>query len=188
MPITDRNDNDTSASVFIATSLDGFIAREDGAVDWLPPFGDEDYGYTAFMNTIDALVMGRKTFETVLAFGGPWQYGKKPVIVLTTQPSLASAPEGAICEAMSGTPREIVSRLADRGMKHLYVDGGVTIQRFLDAGLIRRMIITRVPVLLGGGIPLFGPLQHDIHFKHVATHAYLDGLVESEYLLAAPTR
>ena len=185
MPKTAESDRDTSASVFIATSLDGFIAREDGAIDWLPPFGDEDYGYSAFMKNIDALVMGRKTFEKVLEFGGAWQYGTKPVIVLTTRPSLARAPDGAICEAMSGAPRELVRRLADRGMKHLYVDGGVTIQRFLDAGLIQRMIITRVPVLLGRGIPLFGPLQHDVHFTHVATHAYPDGLVESEYVLAA---
>jgi dihydrofolate reductase len=184
MPMNDENDRDTIASVFIATSLDGFIAREDGAVDWLPPFGDEDYGYSAFMKTIDALVMGRKTFDRVLAFGGAWPY-TKPVIVLTTQPSLVIVPDGAICEAMSGAPREIVSRLADRGMKRLYVDGGLTIQRFLDAGLIRRMIITRVPVLLGRGIPLFGPLQHDVHFTHVVTHAYPDGLVESEYVLAA---
>ena len=170
------------ASVFIATSLDGFIARLDGALDWLPE-DPEPHGYTEFMATVDALVMGRKTFETVLAFPG-WPYGKTPVIGLSSKPAELLAPPGAVFDAMAGTPQEIVKRLAERGMKHLYIDGGVTIQRFLEAGLIQRVIITRVPVLLGSGIPLFGPLSRDIRLEHVATGAYPSGLVQSEYLIA----
>jgi dihydrofolate reductase len=170
------------ASVFIGTSLDGFIARSDGGLDWLPPGGGEEHGYDAFMATIDALVIGRKTFETVLAFD-TWPYGEKPVFVLSTQP-LATAPPGAVVERMSGEPAAISAGLAARGIQHVYVDGGVTIQRFLRAGLIQRLIITRVPVLIGTGIPLFGPIQHDIALTHIATRQYASGLVQSEYEVA----
>jgi dihydrofolate reductase len=172
------------ASVFIATSLDGFIARQDGGLDWLPAGGGEPHGYDEFIATVDAIVLGRKTFETVLAFGA-WPY-TKPVVVLSTRPSTLKAPEGAACEMMSGTPHEIVARLAQRGMKHLYVDGGVTIQRFLEAGLIQHLIITRIPVLLGSGFPLFGPLSHDVQLEHVATRSFPSGLVQSEYVIAEP--
>jgi dihydrofolate reductase len=172
------------ASVFIATSLDGFIARQDGALDWLPADGGEPHGYDEFIATVDAIVIGRKTFETVLTFDA-WPYGTKPVVVLSTRPSELKAPDGALCDMMTGTPYEIVARLSARGMKHLYVDGGVTIQRFLEAGLIQRLIVTRIPVLLGSGIPLFGPLPHDIRLEHVATRAYPSGLVQSEYVIVA---
>ena len=173
----------TVASVFIGTSLDGFIARANGDLDFLPPGGGEPHGYDGFMATVDALVIGRKTFETVLAFDA-WPYGEKPVFVLSTRP-LAPAPPDALVERMSGTPAEIVSQLAARGLGHIYVDGGLTIQRFLQAGLIQRLVITRVPVLIGTGIPLFGALLHDIMLRHVATRAFASGLVQSEYLVAA---
>jgi dihydrofolate reductase len=169
------------ASVFIGTSLDGFIARANGAFDFLPEGGGEPHGYDEFMATVDALVIGRHTFDTVLAFD-EWPYGAKPVFVLSTR-ALGPIPSGAIVEQMSGTPADIVSRLAARGIGHVYVDGGITIQRFLDAGLIQRLIITRVPVLIGAGIPLFGPLQRDIHLTHVATRQYASGLVQSEYVM-----
>lgn len=170
------------ASVFIATSLDGFIAREDGGLDWLPE-DPEPHGYDEFIATVDAIVMGRKTFEIVLAFGA-WPFGEKPVIVLSSNPSEILAPEGAVCEAMNGTPHEIVARLAERGLKHLYIDGGVTVQGFLEAGLIQRLIITRIPVLLGSGIPLFGHVSHDIRLEHIATRSYPSGIVQSEYVVA----
>jgi len=171
------------ASVFIATSLDGFIARANGDLDWLPPGGGEEHGYDAFMATVDALVIGRKTFETVLTFD-TWPYGEKPVYVLSTR-TLAPALPGAVVERMSGAPAEIVSQLAARGVRHAYVDGGITIQRFLQAGLIQRLTITRIPVLLGAGIPLFGTLQHDIVLRHVATRQYASGLVQSDYEVVA---
>jgi dihydrofolate reductase len=170
------------ASVFIATSLDGFIARANGDLDWLPSGGGEEHGYEAFMATVDALVIGRKTFETVLAFPA-WPYGEKPVFVLSGR-ALAPAPPGAVVERMSGTPADIVAQLEARGIQHAYVDGGITIQRFLQAGLIQRLIITRIPVLLGSGIPLFGDLHRDVVLRHVGTRQYASGLVQSEYVTA----
>ena len=170
------------ASVFIGTSLDGFIARTDGAFDFLPADGGEPHGYEEFIATVDALVIGRKTFETVLSFDA-WPYGAKPVFVLSTRP-LAPIPAGAVVERMSGAPAAIVSQLAARNIRHIYVDGGVTIQKFLEAGLIQRLVITRVPVLIGAGIPLFGALSRDIILQHVATRQYASGLVQSEYVVA----
>ncbi|HZS60868.1 MAG TPA: dihydrofolate reductase family protein [Gemmatimonadaceae bacterium] len=171
------------ASVFIATSVDGYIARPDGALDWLPSVVEE-HGYDAFVASVDAHVIGRKTFDIVAAFDG-WPYGSKPVIVLSTTLSKVDAPAGAACEVMSGTPTDIARRLAQRGFKHLYVDGGETIQGFLEAGLIQRMVITRIPVLLGTGIPLFGTLSRDIRLQHVATRSYASGLVQTEYAILA---
>ena len=165
-------------SVFIATSLDGFIARPDGGLDWLPA-SPEPHGYDEFMATVDALLVGRKTYETVLGFGG-WVYGTKPVFVLSMSP-LAPAPKEAVVAHLSGEPETIVAQLISRGLAHIYLDGGVTIQRFLRAGLVDRMIITRIPVLLGNGIPLFGTTAGDIHFTHVSTRSYPSGLVQSEY-------
>lgn len=170
------------ASVFIGASLDGFIARTDGSLDWLPPGDGEPHGYDEFMATVDALVIGRNTFEKVLTFDA-WPYGARPVFALSSRP-LPPAPAGAVVEQMSGDPSEIVSQLAARGIRHIYVDGGITIQRFLQAGLIQRLIITRVPVLIGAGIPLFGPTPSDIALKHVATRQYASGLVQSEYAVA----
>src|SRR5207249_10074395 len=149
-----REDSAVKASVFVGTSLDGFIARANGDLDFLEAGGGEPHGYDEFIATVDALVIGRKTFEPVLTFGS-WPYGNKPVFVLSTRP-LAPTPPGAMVERMSGAPADIVSQLAARGSGHIYVDGGITIQRFLEAGLIHRLIIARVPVLIGGGIPLFG--------------------------------
>jgi dihydrofolate reductase len=173
-----------TVSVFIGTSVDGFIARPNGDLDWLPAGGGEPHGYDEFMAGIDALVIGRKTFETVLAFE-TWPYGDKRVVVLSSRPTDLAAVRGGVVEQMSGPPAEIVSRLAARGIHHLYVDGGVTIQGFLRAGLIERLIITRVPVLIGDGVPLFGALPRDVRLRHVATRHYPSGLVQSEYRIDA---
>lgn len=168
------------ASVFVGTSLDGYMARPDGAFDFLPADGGEPHGYEEFFASIDALVIGRHTYEVVLGIN-PWPYGDKPVFVLSSTTELGNAPPGAVVERMSGTPEEIVSALTQRGVRHIYVDGGVTIQSFLRAGLIQRLTITRVPVLIGEGIPLFGPVTRDIVLRHVATQQYGTGLVKSEY-------
>jgi dihydrofolate reductase len=170
-------------SVFIGTSVDGFIARPNGDLDFLPPGGGEPHGYTEFMASVDALVIGRKTFETVLTFDA-WPYGDKRVVVLSSRPVDLSAAIGGVVEQMGGPPAEIVAKLAASGVHHIYVDGGITIQRFLRAGLIQRLIITRVPVLIGDGVPLFGELPHDIRLHHVATRQYASGLVQSEYQVA----
>ncbi len=168
------------ASVFIGTSVDGFIARSNGSFDFLPADGGEPHGYQEFFASVDARIIGRKTYETVEAFA-EWPYGKKQVIVLSSRPLDFSKLRGAKIEQMSGDPAEIVRKLEARGIRHIYVDGGVTIQQFLRAGLIQRLVITRVPVLIGEGIPLFGTIPKDILLKHIATQSYASGLVKTEY-------
>lgn len=174
-------------AVFIATSLDGFIARSDGDLDWLdranalvPP--GEDCGYGAFMATVDALIMGRATFEKVLGFGG-WPYGGTPVSVLSR--TLRQLPEGAPdnVELLRASPAEVVEMARDRGHGSLYIDGGKTIRSFLRAGLITDLTVTTIPILLGSGIPLFGELEGDMALRHVATRAFPFGFVQSQYVV-----
>ena len=171
------------ASVFIATSLDGFIARGNGDIDWLPTGADsaaEDYGYAEFMKHIDAIVMGRMTYEKVRTFG-QWPYGKTPVVVLATRKVDIPKELAKSVTTMSGNVEAIVNHLASRELTRLYVDGGATIQKFLNAGAIQRLIITRIPVLIGQGIPLFGYLEKDVLLRHIMTRDYPSGLVQSEY-------
>ena len=172
------------ASVFVGTSLDGYIARPNGTFDFLPPDGGEPHGYDEFIATVDTIVMGRNTFDTVLGLG-PWPYRDKRVVILSNRPMDDSALREGVVEQMAGPPEQIVAQLARSGAQHLYVDGGITIQQFLRAGLIQRLIITRVPVLIGEGIPLFGSLPHDVRLRHVSTRSYPSGLVSSEYHVAA---
>ncbi len=175
-------------SVYIATSLDGFIARKDGALDWLPgsdeannePSGDEDFGFNAFMASVDALVMGRKTFEIVVA-SGHWFYDKKRVVVLSRTLTRLPASVPDTVEIRAGSPAVLVADLAAEGVKHIYVDGGQTIQQFLNADLIDDITITRVPVIIGNGIPLFEPVERDIKLKHLETKAFSNGFVQSHY-------
>ena len=171
------------ASVFVGTSLDGFIARHNGDFDFLPEGGGEPHGYSEFIATVDVLVIGRNTFEKVLTLD-TWPYEDMRVVVLSNRTIDASASSPARVERMSGSPPEIASRLAASGAQHAYIDGGLTVQQFLRAGLIQRLIITRVPVLVGQGIPLFGSLPQDVKLRHVATQAYGSGLVKSEYEVA----
>jgi dihydrofolate reductase len=170
--------------VFIGTSVDGFIARLNEDLDFLPEGGSEPHRYNELIASVDAIVIGRKTFEKVLSMEA-WPYGDKRVVILSSGPLDLSAARGGVVEQMAGPPAEIVSQLAARGVHHLYIDGGITIQRFLRAGLIQRLIITRVPVLIGEGVPLFGTLSRDIRLRHVATRHYPSGLVQSEYEVAA---
>jgi dihydrofolate reductase len=172
------------ASVFIATSIDGYIARPDGALDWLPQAADgpaEDYGYAAFMAGIDAIVMGRATFEKVLSFDA-WPYAGTPVFVATGRPlSLPPRFDGEAIERVSGEPPAIAATLADRGFRHLYIDGGKTIRAFLNAGLVGRMVITRIPVLLGNGLPLFEATGSETRLNLLRTRSWASGLEQSEY-------
>jgi dihydrofolate reductase len=170
-------------SVFVGTSLDGFIARHDNTFDFLSGTGEvdgESNGYNAFFATVDAVLMGRNTFEVALRFP-IWPYRTTPVFVLSTHP-LPVAPEGAIVELTSGTPRAVLSQLASRGFQHVYVDGGITVQQFLRAGCVDRIVVTRIPVLIGSGIPLFGALDADLSLEHVATRVLAGGAVQSEYV------
>ncbi|MDJ0705226.1 MAG: dihydrofolate reductase family protein [Leptolyngbyaceae cyanobacterium MO_188.B28] len=172
-------------SVFIATSLDGFIARADGAIDWLDeanamvPEG-EDCGYQAFMTTVDVLIMGRNTYEQVLSFG-QWPYGDKPVIVLSRQPLQIPNELAQTVSRSSESPKALCHRLAKEGANRLYIDGGVTIQRFLTEGLIDDITITIIPIILGGGKSLFGPLEQDIALKQAATKTFDFGFVQITY-------
>ena len=167
-------------SVFIGTSVDGFIARRNGSYDFLPEGGGEPHGYNEFMASVDTLVIGRKTFEAVLALPA-WPYGGKNVVVLSSKLVDFSGVRGNTIQHMAGSPAVIVATLAAKGARHVYVDGGITIQRFLRDGLVQRLIITRVPVLIGEGIPLFGSLSRDLRLRHVGTEQYKSGLVKSEY-------
>ena len=173
------------SSVFIATSLDGFIARSNGDLDWLDaanasvPEG-EDCGYNDFMKDIDILVMGRKTYEKVLSFG-VWPYGDKPVIILSRNkiefpPYL---PKTVSCS--SELPEDLCKRLSSEGAKQLYIDGGLTIQRFLADGLIDNITITTIPIILGEGIPLFNGPKNDILLKHIKTKVFHFGFVQTTY-------
>lgn len=177
------------ASIFVGTSLDGFIARPDGAFDFLFAGATEPVpnGFVEFLASVDALVMGRNTYDVVRPMS-PWPYGAKPVFVLSHRP-LDPAPAGAVVERLTGEPSEVLEMLAQRGVRHVYVDGGLTIQAYLRAGLIQHLTITQVPVLIGSGIPLFGSLAKDIRLSHVATRALPGGAVQSEYRIAiSPSR
>jgi dihydrofolate reductase len=171
-------------SVFVGVSVDGFMARPNHDLDFLPE-DCEPHGYDEFIASVDTLVIGRNTFEKVLTFG-QWPYGQKRVVVLSGRPVDLTVVGGDVertVEHMGGAPADIVARLEASGARHAYIDGGITIQRFLYAGLIQRMTVTRVPVLIGQGIPLFGGLLHDVKLRHVATRTYPSGLVQSEYEL-----
>ncbi|NWA66404.1 dihydrofolate reductase family protein [Pseudomonas reactans] len=176
---------DIKCSVFIAASLDGFIARPDGDINWLhrPEYETAELNgvtYESFIATVDALVMGRKTLEKVLSFP-EWPYEGTPVIVLSRQQLQIPAHLEGKVEVMAGDVTTLVATLAERGMQHLYIDGGQTIQAFLDAGLINELIITRIPVLLGQGIPLFGQAGSEHELRHVATYVSDNGFVQSRY-------
>ena len=166
-------------TAYIATSLDGYIARENGGIDWLPD-ANEDYGFGDFLESVDAIIMGRNTYELVLSFGS-WPYGKMPVIVLSSAGVVIPSELSGTIAAMSATPAEVVRRQVDLGRYHLYIDGGNTIQRFLRVGLIDRLIITTVPILIGSGISLFGELAGDVQLRHVETRNFSGGMVQTEY-------
>lgn len=174
-------------SVFIATSLDGFIARSDGSIDWLnaanavvPPV--EDCGYKAFISAVDTIVMGRNTFEQVLTFG-EWPYGDTPVVVMSHRASPLPSNAPQTVTSSQEAPTDLVAKLRAQGKRHLYIDGGITIQSFLSERLINELTITVIPILLGTGKPLFGPLPFDISLLHVATRAYEFGFVQHKYLV-----
>ncbi|MCB0283911.1 MAG: dihydrofolate reductase [Calditrichaeota bacterium] len=175
-------------SVYIAVSMDGFIARENGDLDWLPGIEgfageseyEEDYGYNAFIESVDVIVMGRSTFEKVMHFD-PWPYKNKRLIVLSSSLSTIPGNVPDTVELLNKTPEKILELLEHQKVKHVYLDGGRTIQSFLNAGLVDELIVTRIPVLIGQGIPLFGRLKKDIQLQHFETAAYKNGLVQSCY-------
>ena len=170
-------------SVFCGVSVDGFLARPDDTFDFLKAGEQIPHGYNEFLASVDVVVMGRRTFDVVRKLGHLDLYGKKPTVVLSRQQRDFSSVKGAV-EQMSGEPAEIVRQLNSRGFQHAYIDGGLTIQKFLAAGLVHRLIVTRVPVLIGAGIPLFGPVPRDITLRHIATRSFNGGMVQTEYEIA----
>jgi dihydrofolate reductase len=170
-------------SVFIATSLDGYIADKNGSIDWLhsiPNPNNDDMGYSEFINGIDALVMGRRTFETVLGFDIEWPYDK-PVFVLSNK--LNEIPESHRGKAflIKGTLTEILKTLHEKGHKKLYIDGGTTIRSFLEADLIDEMILSTIPILLGGGSSLFTELHNKLTFELVESKTFLNQVTQNHY-------
>ena len=168
--------------IYIATSLDGFIARSDGSLDWLEELNDQndDYGFQDFMDKIDALIMGRKTFDTVKNFQN-WPYNKPVFVLSNTMDELAEKIRDKV-EILRGDPRDIVVQLNQRGLENFYIDGGQTIQRFLKEDLIDEMIITTASVILGKGIPLFHGLSRDIKFKCMKVEVLNPYLVKHYYV------
>mmetsp|Transcript_55511 Transcript_55511/g.130324 ORF Transcript_55511/g.130324 Transcript_55511/m.130324 type:complete len:182 (+) Transcript_55511:48-593(+) len=178
-----------AASVFIATSLDGFIAKKDGSVDWLNDFqasleeGGEDGGFAEFLASVDALAMGRKTFETVRDMpDAPWPYGDTPVWVLSN--GKVDVPERLASKVhlTKGTPEEILKALAAAGVKDVYVDGGEAIRGFVAAGAVTRVILTKIPLTLGEGIPLFTEEQKS-KLKEVSSKTLRGGMVQTTYTI-----
>jgi dihydrofolate reductase len=168
--------------VFVGTSLDGFIARENGDFDWLTAAGDAlgETGYDEFFASVDAMVLGRGTFDTVSMFP-EWPYAGKRVFVLSRTLLRSHTGLTQPDTTMHATLGDVLDALRAEGRRRVYVDGGRTIQSFLRAGLIREITITRAPVLLGSGIPLFGPLSGDVHLRHVGTRELGAGFTQSSY-------
>ncbi len=177
--------NPSKCSVFIATSLDGCIARNDGSIDWLEranaavPAG-EDCGYADFMQAVDAIVMGRATFDKVLSFPD-WPYGSTSVYVLSTTITRLPAELPNSVHLLNATPHDVVDITAEAGHRHLSIDGGRTIQAFLRAGLITELTITVIPMLLGSGIKLFGDRQAEADLRLLSSKAFPFGFVQSHY-------
>ncbi len=176
---------DIKCSVYIATSVDGFIAKPGGDINWLqrPEYatsGMKGLTYDDFISTVDVLVMGRNTFEKVLSFSS-WPYENTPVVVLSSKPLIVPNHLQGQVRIESGTPEQIVSLLGSEGKRHLYIDGGITIQRFLKARLINEITITRIPILLGQGIPLFGTIEIEQPLRLIEAVASDNGFVQVRY-------
>ena len=171
------------ATVYCGVSLDGFIARPAGEIDFLDGHGpiEDDLGFADFLATVDCMVMGRNTYDFVVGADVDWPYGDLPVFVMTSRTLGGPPPEGASVEALQLDPSATMERLAAGGFSHAYVDGGVTVQRFLAAGLIDELILTRLPVLIGDGIPIHARGGGDIGLRHLGTEVVGPGFVKSRY-------
>ncbi len=172
-------------SVFIASSLDGYIAGPDGDLSWLPAANPdapgEDYGYSRYFTSVDAILMGRNTFDIVSGFEA-WPYEGKPVHILTRRPlELPDAFADANISPIAGEPSEVLSLLSEEKYAHVYIDGGDTIRQFLNENLINQFTITLIPVLLGEGIPLFSPPGTNSKLELVNSSTFDGGIVQLTY-------
>jgi dihydrofolate reductase len=173
-------------SGFVGVSLDGFLARSDGSIDWLKPFEGEDHGYPAFFATVDTVVLGRRTHEFVVGMvssGLPWPYGKRRCVVMTHRPLEPRNGE----RTFLGEPDALVRELAAEGSRHAYIDGGVVIRSFLLAGLLDQLTVSVVPVLLGSGFPLFGGVRLESGLTLENATSFKNGLVQARYRFQKPT-
>lgn len=173
------------ASAYFAASLDGYIAKPDGSIDWLNeasavvPEG-EDCGFQAFMDSVDSLAMGRKTFEQVLTFG-QWPYGETPVVVMSSNPVSIPSTVPNVVTHSSETPQALCERLSSEGVGHIYVDGGATIRGFIAAGVLNEITVTVIPIILGSGISPFGVLEKDTRLVQLCTEVFEFGFVKTTY-------
>lgn len=167
--------------VFVGISLDGFIARKDGDIEWLVPFQNEDVekSYEEFITRIDALVIGKGTFEKVLNFPS-WPYDKKVFVLSSSMKQIPNDLTGKVT-LLSMHPSAVIEFLDQEGFSNVYVDGGKTIQGFLQEDCVDELTITQVPVLIGNGIRLFGDPGQDLFFNHIRTSVFANGLVKSQY-------
>jgi dihydrofolate reductase len=166
----------TRFAAFVGASLDGYIARPDGGLDWLKPFEGEEHGYGEFFASIDVLAIGRGTYDTVLGFPD-WPYQGKRVVVCTRRPADPTHGE----EFWNGTPRALAERLDGEGAKRVYVDGGALVSSFLREGLIDELTVTVVPIILGDGRPLFAKPLPEIALKLLHAQPFPSGLVQLRY-------
>ena len=168
-------------TIYLACSLDGFIADEAGGVDWLEPFhdpdGTDDFGFGALMASVDALLMGRNTWDVVQQFS-PWPYAGTPVYVRTRRP--LPAKNGEI--AVTGDIEDVLADLARRGHRHVYIDGGITAQDALSAGVVDEVTITTIPMVLGRGVVLFRRGWGPHRWTLLRTHSNLRaGMTQATY-------
>ncbi len=174
-------------SVYIGSILDGFIAREDGDIGWLDDANKnvtpgEDFGFHRFLESVDLIVMGRKTFEQVQALEN-WTYEDKKLIVLTSKRNLEIPEKLKRIATTSNTlnPTKLIKELSDQSINHIYIDGGLVIQEFLSAGLVDEITVTIVPIIIGRGISFSKLLPKDLHLDHLKTTVYEFGFVQNKY-------
>jgi dihydrofolate reductase len=165
--------------VFVASSLDGFIAGPGDDLSWLPPpSADEDYGYAAFMADTAAVLMGRSTYRVVEGFEGPWPFGETPVFVATTRPLEPAAPT---VHAVRGAPAELLAAVRRVAGGNVYLDGGSLVRRFFEAGLVDELTVTLIPVVLGAGTPLFAGVARPRPLELVSSRVFPGGIVQLVY-------
>lgn len=169
--------------MFIATSMDGYIADREGGIDWLqlvPNPEGSDMGYIDFMRNMDAVVMGRNTFETVCGFEMEWPYPIPVFVLSNTMREIPEAQSGR-AQIINGTLPEILEQIHQKGCFNLYIDGGITIRHFLREDLIDELVVTIIPVILGDGSPLFSKLPHEMEFELTGSKVYLNHIVQNHY-------
>lgn len=176
-----------STCIYIAATVDGFIARSDGSIDWLEPYGGgEDYGWSEFRQGIDSLILGRRTYEQVLGFGVDWPYQGLETFVWSrslTHDDLPATLADEKVEISDSPPMALLHELGARGLKNVWIDGGQTLRAFLAAGLVDVITVTWIPILIGQGTPLFGSLPDDVRLEHQTTQSFESGVVQSTYVV-----